>query len=146
MRNYSQNIQPQTSREFYNSVLKNNTNNLNSSKRNSNSLDVYLDQFLEKSYKTLSPIFNDNQQYKNFQKESISNHTDKEFDEKIDNYSPKWLKLIINLLLSVYHKIISKKIKRFIKKVRLLHFQKIINHQNSTPMICMEIFQKKASP
>lgn len=146
MRNYSQNVQHQTSREFYNSVLKNNRKNLNSSKTNLDSLDIYLNQFLEKSYKTLSPIFNDDQQRNNFQKESTNNAIDKEFDEQIENYSPRWLKSIINLLLSLYHKVIPKKAKDLIKKVRLHHFQKMTKHQNNTLKKDTQIFQKKASP
>lgn len=116
MRNLSHQNQHQTSREFYNQVLKKKSKNLNSSKKEVNIFENGLNKLLKYSYQLLAPIFNDTDNNINYHKETESNSIDKDFDNQIETISPRWLKLCVKFLIEIYHFVFPKKIKEIIRK------------------------------
>jgi len=136
MKNTNLNNNFNTSKEYYNHILKSRSNNLNSSNKTNDFIEIQLQKVLETTYKILNPIFKDDQEnttnsalksYHNLDKE------DHQFDEQLKSYIPQWLNVIINYIEKIYRIIFPKKEKLLINKIRnrnLKHYDKLINCHN----------------
>ena len=116
MRNLNSHTSEQTSKDFYNQVLKSRAKNLNSSKTNNNLFENGLEKILNHSHQFLSPLFNEEENQYSFKEETESNNIDSDFDKHIENISPTWLKILVKLIIKIYHFIFPEKIKDFIHK------------------------------
>jgi hypothetical protein len=117
MRNYQQNINYTSSKEYYSSLKKQKTN-LNSSKQKLNKTDDTLEKILTVSYNVLNPIFKDESNIEYRASTLKEQEIDNDFDKKLTAITPSWLLKIFNLLLLIYQKLIGKKLTQAVKLIK----------------------------
>tara|TARA_R110001592_G_scaffold95393_2_gene274885 strand:+ start:3116 stop:3586 length:471 start_codon:yes stop_codon:yes gene_type:complete len=111
MRNYQKNINYTSSKKYYLS-LKNNKQNLNSSNKKLNKVDVTLEKVLNISYNVFNPLFKDENSHLEYKVNSSikEKEIDTDFDKKITELTPPWMLRVFNILLLIYQKLIGKKL------------------------------------
>ncbi len=102
MKNYGQNNNYQTSREYYNQVLKKENKNLNSSESKLDYLDEKLDKMLTVVYRIFDPMFRDVEAPSSYKNEFIKDAVDREFDEEVAKRIPNWLQIVIDFFVRIY--------------------------------------------
>jgi hypothetical protein len=117
MRNYQQNINYTSSKEYYLS-LKKQKQNLNSSKQKLDKADYALEKILTFSYNVFNPLFKDESNIEYKTRAIKEEEIDTDFDKKLTEITPSWLLKIVNLLLLIYQKLIGKKINKAVKLIK----------------------------
>ncbi|MCB9359721.1 MAG: hypothetical protein H6588_00330 [Flavobacteriales bacterium] len=117
MRNYQQNINYTSSKEYYLS-LKKQKQNLNSSKQKLNKTDYALEKILTFSYNVFNPLFKDESNVEYKVSTIKEKEIDTDFDKKLTEITPTWLLRIFNLLLLAYQKLIGKKINKAVELIK----------------------------
>jgi len=87
-----------SSRNYYNNLQRKSDKNLNSSRNKGGILEEYLEIFLSKTYKYLSPIFEDNNINDNFKKEKNNNYNNHKIKEQVDRHSRSPINFIISFI------------------------------------------------
>ncbi len=126
MRKLHNNQINQTSKEYYQKVLKKKTTNLNLSNKQVQETDILLNQLLNASYTLLSPIFEKDQLIFDYKNHSNFKNIDNEFDKTINNTLPSWIKKVILFIKSIYRTIFPLKVEKKIKNTASVTTNKFI--------------------
>lgn len=97
------------SRKFYINELKKNNKNLKSNNISLDFLESNLDKLLKYSFKFFHPFFNDDEYESKRNYFSTSKNLDRDFDNKLEEYSPQWLLSLWSFILAIYKKIVNSK-------------------------------------
>tara|TARA_B100000809_G_scaffold66180_1_gene62876 strand:- start:2137 stop:2571 length:435 start_codon:yes stop_codon:yes gene_type:complete len=76
-----------SSRTYYKDLQNNSSKNLNLSKTKTRTLESYLEKFLSRTYKYLSPIFEDDDVMTNLKSETTPRFIDPEIEKQINKHS-----------------------------------------------------------
>ena len=105
---------------------KRNKYNLNSSKKNNQDVDMYLNKWLSYSYKFFAPFFEDEDFEVSYANEINATPIDDEFDKAL----PSWLKGIIDFIKRMYHLLFPKKLKVVIRNAKKVFKNMVVKPVN----------------